>query len=736
MARKKGSKDSTSASVLLPEQSTSGWQPVINGEFSDLLAEQRKLSDSEKVRLKATTVSILSKCIPPKGAVGSETGLVMGLVQSGKTMSFTALSSLARDNLYQLIIVITGTNLNLSAQSVDRLKRDLRTTMRNGTVWHCEDNPRKNKAANIQSKLDVWRDQAAFPILKQTVLITVMKNHRHIAHLVDLLGELELDGVSALVIDDEADQASMNAKVNKREESTTYTRILDLRRALPSHTYVQYTATPQAPLLINKIDTLSPRFVELLEPGDDYVGGEEFFHHNKNLVLEISEEELPETWPDSEGPPPSLLRALRFFFLGAADQLLKGQPDRRSMMIHPSQERAIHKTYCNWVRHIKSSWVNVLSKPASVDGKELLKEFEHDFNEIQSTAPNVNSFDRLIPALSQAINICQIEEVNTRQQARTPQISWANSLFHILVGGAAIDRGYTVEELTVTYMPRPRGVGNADTIQQRARFFGYKRKYLGFCRVFLEPGVLQSFTNYVDHERDLRQRLADHVKSGKPMTEWKRLFYLSPDLSPTRASVLDLEYDRGNYDRKWFRQDYPASGGESFIQHNRSVLDFMLNGIEFTEFQGHKRRTTEQKHAFCHVSLEDLYRKLLVELTFGEPLDSQKFTGVLLQLERKLRSSKNAEASIILMSPDGKRRSREIDADLKIKKLFQGKNFDRRTGEVIYPGAESVREDDIVSLQVYRLDLTSSNKVIRDVPTFALWMPEGYGSPWYNQREQ
>jgi len=64
----------------------------------------------------------------------------------------------------------------------------------------------------------------------------------------------------------------------------------------------------------------------------------------------------------------------------------------------------------------------------------------------------------------------------------------------------AMDRGFTVEGLTVTYMPRGKGAGNADTIQQRARFLGYKRGYLGLCRVFLESDVQRAFSVYVNHE--------------------------------------------------------------------------------------------------------------------------------------------------------------------------------------------------------------------------------------------
>lgn len=72
-----------------------------------------------------------------------------------------------------------------------------------------------------------------------------------------------------------------------------------------------------------------------------------------------------------------------------------------------------------------------------------------------------------------------------------------------------MDRGFTVEGLTVTYMPRNVGVGNVDTIQQRARFFGYKRSYLGYCRVFLDQVTIDAYNSIVDHEENVRDQLRE-----------------------------------------------------------------------------------------------------------------------------------------------------------------------------------------------------------------------------------
>ncbi len=138
-----------------------------------------------------------------------------------------------------------------------------------------------------------------------------MKNHRHLNNLVELLQGLDLRSVPSLVIDDEADQAGLNTLVNQNEESRTYQRLLSLRGALPHHTYVQYTATPQAPLLINIIDVLSPRFVEVLDPGREYVGVIDFFQNRRALVRTIPDDEIPSPDNQLNGAPESLREALR-----------------------------------------------------------------------------------------------------------------------------------------------------------------------------------------------------------------------------------------------------------------------------------------------------------------------------------------------------------------------------------------------------------------------------------------
>ena len=88
-------------------------------------------------------------------------------------------------------------------------------------------------------------------------------------------------------------RASLNTEVGQGQESTTYRCLMELRQELPNQTYLQYTATPQAPLLISIIDSLSPNFVQVLDPGEEYVGGPEFFAGNGGLARVIPPQDVP-----------------------------------------------------------------------------------------------------------------------------------------------------------------------------------------------------------------------------------------------------------------------------------------------------------------------------------------------------------------------------------------------------------------------------------------------------------
>ena len=142
----------------------------------------------------------------------------------------------------------------------------------------------------------------------------------------------------------------------------------------------------------------------------------------------------------------------------------------------------------------------------------------------------------------------RIVQVNSTAQGHR-DVVWNTSDYWILIGGQKLDRGFTVEGLTVTYMPRPLGTGYADTLQQRARFYGYKADYKGLCRVFVLPDVRDALRDYVEHEEFVRGALEEF--RGKPLADWRRDFILTRALSPTRPSVISRDISQVAIDEGW-----------------------------------------------------------------------------------------------------------------------------------------------------------------------------------------
>lgn len=717
------------------------WQPIVGEEVQDLL-RHLGLPEENRETVKAEAVCILSRTPSPAELREPATGLVMGYVQSGKTLCFTAVTALARDNGFQIVILITGTSRPLFEQSKNRLLRDLRIGAREDRRWHPLDNPsvREGSDRAVAGTLADWRDPRVPGAQRQTVLMTVMKNHTRLRSLAQVLERLELRGVPALIIDDEADQAGLNTRVGQGQQSTTYRRLLDLRGCLPSHLYIQYTATPQAPLLINIIDVLSPRFAEVLTPGSDYVGGREFFVEHPHLVRLIPPSEVPTAANPLHEPPASLLEAMRIFFLGVAAGLrLDGGKGNRSMMVHPSRETAGHAHYHRWVSQVKASWERLLGAGEDdPDRQELLRDFRSSYEDLHATVRDLPSFEELAELLERAIRKTQDMEVNA-VRGQTPSPDWRSAYAHLLVGGQAMDRGFTVEGLTVTYMPRGIGVGNADTLQQRARFLGYKQGYIGYCRVYLETAALGAYREYVGHEEDLRSRLAEFSVAGLPLSEWRRAFFLDVALEPTRRAVLDLDYMRGRFADDWYTPDSPHDSEEA-IEANRVVVEQFLGRLTLRPDDGHPDRTPVQRHRVAEeVPLELVYRDVLTRLRLTRPEDSLELTGVLLQIKGHLEEHPTATCTVYQMSATSEHRERGVDDVNRILNLFQGAypvEPESERGKV-YPGDRAIRGEHGLTVQIHKLTITRrGERLVQNVPTVAIWVPREMSRQWLVQEER
>ena len=406
------------------------------------------------------------------------------------------------------------------------------------------------------------------------------------------------------------------------------------------------------------------------------------------------------------------------------------------MMVHPSQATAPHAQFHHWVVQVTENWRSILEQgPDSADRNELLAEFSPSYQDLAATVPELPSFEVLSQRLLHALRRTVIHQVNA-VGGKTPHIPWRDTYGHILVGGQAMDRGFTVEGLTVTYMPRGLGVGNADTVQQRARFFGYKRPYYGYCRVYLEGIVRTAYQMYVEHEEDIRERLIQHSQTGRPLAEWKRAFFLNNALRPTRNSVLQLPYMQDSISNDWYVPKAPQETPDA-VEENRRIVSAFTTGLIWEADSGNANRTATQRHNVTTLPLGVVYADLLTQIRVVNPRDSQKFTGMLLQVGRYVETHSDEAATVYSMSA-GNIRERELNADDEIPQLFQGKN--PRVGEVIYPGDRAIRSASGLTVQIHTLRIlrpTESGpiEVANNVLAIAVWVPEQMGHEWLVQRQ-
>ena len=338
--------------------------------------------------------------------------------------------------------------------------------------------------------------------------------------------------------------------------------------------------------------------------------------------------------------------------------------------------------------------------------------------------------------MPRALEETLVKEVNSRAGGGATVIEWNHAYGWILVGGQAMDRGFTVRELSMTYMPRGAGIGNADTLQQRARFFGYKQGYLVHCRLWLETDALDAFRAYVSHEEEMRSELIRLQKTGESMAGWKRRFYLDQDLKPCRRNVIEHDWGRGNYSNDWF---YPhmAKMSEGAIHHNSEVVTAFLASADLQPDTSYLSDNRAQQHLVNDdVLLSDIYSKLLVDYAVQGAGDNTNYLGFMLQLERAIAADPNETCRVYHMRP-GYIGHRGVDKQgqiASVRRVHQGPT--RADGGYSYPGDLHFRDPDRVTVQAHFFDLTEAgdaNVVRKAVPILTVWVPKRLEVDWLTQ---
>jgi hypothetical protein len=650
----------------------------------------RTLDGETRTRIWASAGAILGHGpLAPTGNAGAS-GLALGYVQSGKTTSITALVALAADSGYRVIVALLGVTNLLLDQNTSRIEESLGIGERNDYRWVVLKNPRGHQGAR---ELHDWLDRG------RVVMVPVLKHAGRIRALAGVLAEAGAGTLPVLIIDDEADQASLNNQVNENTQSETYAAITVLKAAVPTHLYTQYTATPYAPLLIEPDDHLAPDFVEILEPGPGYTGGREFFIDEADRVIRAiptTDEQPPRGLPMAL--PSSLVSALSNFVAGAALLLAHDTSAAPvSMLVHSTYKNDVQERYRFLLERKLKQWARSLGE---VDlGSQVPLEILVERDRLIAAGVADIPVEVFAASVGNVVKEATLWLVNSASDVK--KIDWNVAPVHILVGGNKLDRGYTVEGLTVSYMNRPASP-QIDTLEQRARAFGYRRDLLPYCQFFAGPRTLESLRGVVFTEYDLRAELLDWLDAGGSISGWAQHIglMLPAGTRPTRDSVITAVSRFNQGGEGWHSLRRPDTSSEA-VASNRRLIDAL--GLQDAPPANYGR--------LAHRTLTGLSPSDLVDRVLAPWMRTSYSPGWrhadIVQFLGRLPAD-GTEATVVLMEREGGGpRERRWDPELGFVNLFQGPDLDFRPGTNTYPGDRNLFDraanPGLVELQVHRV---------------------------------
>ena len=517
----------------------------------------KEIRDREAVdQIDKASTRIVSLLDDPSDPQFRTRGLVIGYVQSGKTANFTAVLTKAADAGYRFIIVLAGLTNRLRKQTQQRLQDDLGIPNQDWIVLTSED-------ADINAQVQELNIQAYFHsiITENKRMLCVVKKHgvgdpdRSAGRLDQLLSLLTTTDATlraacpVLIIDDEADQASINTARNGAVPTTINRLIQQLLETMPRHAYVGYTATPFANIFIDAeapADLYPRDFISSLPKPTAYFGPERIFGRDciywdeadqstvaMDIVREVSVAEANSLLPRrvaertafSWNPKstPELQKAILYFILSAAERLRRQQGNSHmSMLIHTSafaQIQAVLARGTNAASESLTAFLITASERWTRQDPGFIRELEDVWvgerrQEIESMFNRPwTPFDELEPFVRAVFDKCQIKIENYLTQDDERLLYGEDPGIWIVVGANILSRGLTLKGLMTSYYIR--SVNAYDTLLQMGRWFGFRGGYEDLVRVWMTDELRGQFFDMGRVEAELRHDLERYELEGK-----------------------------------------------------------------------------------------------------------------------------------------------------------------------------------------------------------------------------
>ena len=681
-------------------------------KYFQTVAEINNWDKDQSSNIEINSKSIFNK-IKTFTAKSNSVGLVVGKVQSGKTANIIGLSAYAFENNVKMIVVFLSDQNPLYKQNIKRITKSFDGI----SDFIIIDNSKDGNNSNFNKQdLDSFFDK------NKKLIVCSLKHHSRIDDLTNLISDSKYSKDFSVIIDDEGDDVSQNTRKgkykNSPDRSATNDALVKLKNSLSKNSYLSVTATPQASILLQKYQDLSPSFANLIYPGDAYTGLD-YFHDksNKHLIQSIDDYDK---FIEKNTTPKSFYKALAYFLIGGYERSLKENNNfKHSMMIHSAKEIIKQGNIFNKVSTILQVLRNSV-KDSNISVNSYIKNFYENFLVVfeeeklrLKIKENSESYFKKVLSLLGDIKLILLngqEEVDNLND----KIKYFN--YFIVIGGDMLDRGLTIDGLAVSYFTREtkKGKSQADTMMQRARWFGYKKQYIEYCKVYTSPKNIEIFENLISHEDSIWDsiRLMDNVDIDLQKVDFA--FKIDTEiLNPTSKSKARWEngfetwnihsnfsknLEHHELNSKLVENIFKSDSKEVYITKNNVHLKKIITAAEalsfldkfiYSERDKYPDNTKGKLENFLRVSNLDKFAE--VEIVY-------------------MRFKAGEERSLVMSEPDNV---------AKLSNLMQGRNDD-------YKGDRYIIEDRI-QIQVHKIRLKDSYKNLKKgdiVFALALGIPD------------
>lgn len=558
--------------------------------YRDML--ERKMSSTAVDAVDKSTDRILGLMEDP-GRTGAwdRRGLVVGHVQSGKTANYSGLICKAADAGYKIIIILAGLHNNLRSQTQIRLEEGflgyetsstgdivkLIGVGEHGRDFEIKPNCATNRTNTGDFNTKIAKHLAISP--EQRPWLFVVKKHKivlerllkwirgHVADATDEHGMRFVSNLPLLLIDDEADHASVDTGEQHigadgkpdedHEPKAINSRIRKILNTFAKKAYVGYTATPFANIFIHRQNETSEEgpdlfphsFIVNLAAPSNYVGPARVFglqttEGRNGLPLtrvfkDHASEDGREGWmppkhPKDHSPshmgqdtlPPSLREAVNSFVLACAAREARGQGvEHSSMLVHVTRytlvQKEVHRQVEDLIQKMKLRITRGIDHETLID--ELRELWESDF--VPTTAaivskltkseelPKVVQWSEVLAKLPDVLSDIDVRMVNGKAKDALDYAEESpKGLKVIAIGGDKLARGLTLEGLCTSYFVRTTKM--YDTLMQMGRWFGYRPGYIDLCRLYTTEELVEWFGHIADASEELREEFDAMAESG------------------------------------------------------------------------------------------------------------------------------------------------------------------------------------------------------------------------------